>query len=542
MLLKLSYATIPLFWPIWILAAAVIGYVACRSHNTWTAGDSFEKAGVGATAIAVFLIPYVAFLLWSIDFAYHDDDSFIEFTVSGLKWPLAIWPYLGRYFPLQLQEFNLLALVSPTPGVYYAFVVAQLIVFCWLLLQALADVPVVWRVVGVVVLLTSNSVGIVFAEPVYPERNIVVSLAVLAVLLPRIDRAPSRLNLFGALLAAHVALYCKEPVFLLVATMALTRLWRGRSRHPASRWRWLTECPLEIGCLVLCALFVGQFLVSLLAFANARYVANASVGPLRAASYYAQTDPLLWAFVATIAVRARSIVRGECDPVWDALAAGAGMYFAALVLLGLAGDRYMPPVDLIAMLLVVRQAARHFERFPSHRWVIAALTALVALASISLGAFRLWEHKSVVRGTVELRSSLERYGAARTGAIHLFFPDSEGWRIMNFAAHLRYRAPEVFARVHLRAPKTFADGQCVFYFSRYRCETSLLPGPGDVVVHLPDDATYSAVEGPRTVFAHAFLPDALPLPLCRWLYRGTPLAADHTMPPHWLTATVAVMP
>jgi hypothetical protein len=126
-------------------------------------------------------------------FAYHDNEYFVE-TAAGRSLPLMIWPDIRRYFPLQLREFNLLRRISPTALFYQSVLAVQLVVFCWLLLIALARTSLCWRVGAVLLLLCTNSIAIVFADPIYPERNIVFAMALFAIAVQRFDRDPSRLN------------------------------------------------------------------------------------------------------------------------------------------------------------------------------------------------------------------------------------------------------------------------------------------------------------------------------------------------------------
>ena len=46
------------------------------------------------------------------------------------------------------------------------------------------------------------------------------------------------------------------------------------------------------------------------------------------------------------------------------------------------------------------------------------------MAVCAFGAFRLLEHKSVVRGTVELAAFLDRFAAEHPGPVRVYFPDT----------------------------------------------------------------------------------------------------------------------
>src|SRR5882672_5349292 len=113
---KLSYAMDRLFWPVWMSMFVVLICVALRTQRDWFSREQIYWPRSDAVVVALFLVPYVLFMLWGVAFAYHDNEYFID-TATGRSWPLIIWPDVGRYFPLQMREFNLLRRISPNASV-----------------------------------------------------------------------------------------------------------------------------------------------------------------------------------------------------------------------------------------------------------------------------------------------------------------------------------------------------------------------------------------------------------------------------------------
>lgn len=535
---RLSYATIPLFWPIWIATAAAAIYLAYRFNPRWLSGEPLRSRH--SLLVVALLVPYALFLVWGEDFAYHDNDVFTEHIAAGKWWPLSIWPHEGRYFPLFAQEFNFLGLVAPAPLLFHGFAAIQLLAFCWLVGLALGGVSLPWRIGAAVVLSLSNSVGIVFADLIYPERNAVLCLAALIVAIDRTGRAPSRLTGIVALLAAHLTLYFKEPLVLFIGTFATVRLLVASSRLQGGG-RSLPAVWLELGLLGLCSVFLVQFIVSLLAFQSSSYVTRAAVGPVAAAMRYFRTDMLLGPFIAVAIVRMIHLRRiADVDPLWDALAAAALVYFCALVVLGLAAARYLPPVDLIAVLYTARQMAHWCQANRVKRWVVIPAAAVIVLATTVFGAVRLLEYKSVIWGTVGLTEFINTYAATRSGEIRLYFPTSRNWRIMNAAAHLHFRHPELSGRIRFVAPLVFPDGRCVAYL-HYRCDTDAQARPMDVVVQLADDTSRSDVADRELIYRYEPLPGGVPRALGRLVYPEAELYEGEQMPDGWLSTTAAVL-
>jgi hypothetical protein len=111
---------------------------------------------------------------------------------------------------------------------------------------------------------------------------------------------------------------------------------------------------------------------------------------------------------------------------------------------------------------------------------------------------------------------------------------------MNFAAHLRYRHPDAFKRVHLMSPREFPEGRCVYYRPD-RCEHTF-DWSETIVAYLPDDTIVRGFSTPKLA---AYRPLTLPLPagLQRFLFRSTPLGSTQAvMPVEWLEAAAIKAP
>jgi hypothetical protein len=535
--LKLAYAMIPLFWPIWLTTAAAAAWFACRAPLPWRSGRPLP--GRSSQKNAALFLPYAVALVWGVEFAYHDNEVFIEYTVAGRPWPLAIWPHEGRYFPLFAQEYNVIGLLAANAVVYHAVVALQLLAFCWLIAMAVGDLHIGWRIAVTAILVLSNSVGISYVDLVYPERHVVFWLTLAIIALQRFDRVPSRMSLLAVWLPAHVAMYYKEPVFILFATVATMRLVIDCLRDRPAALSWLKGQQLNLGLLALSVVFVSQLVACLSAFGTSAYVDRATIGVVAATIRYLRTDPLLIGLCAAVVLRT-SMMRGlaDVDPVWDSLAVAAIVYVIALSAFGLAANRYMPPPDLIAALYIVRVAAASWT--PSRRRVIRIAWAAVATASVAFGAFRLLEYKSVVRGTASLEQFLASYATAHPGTIALHFPGTKGWRIANLATYLRYRNRPLFDRVQLSSPSVFPDGRCVSYIAYAHCETAKAPPPEALVIHLPDDADRDGGNGERELFRYELLPGGVPQWLGALLYAGAELYEGRPMPAEWLSATASL--
>jgi hypothetical protein len=530
------------FWPMLVAVSVALVAVSVRSQPRWSNGEVLIQRDWGAVTTILVALPLLIISLTGAAFAYHDNDVLLTTTVVGRPLTLGIWPDQGRYFPLFSREFVALAKVSSDPLFYYSFIALQLVILCIALNIALAELSVGWRTLACVLALSSSGTVILFVEAIYPERNIVFLLAIFIAAVRRFDVRPSRVNMAVALLAANGAMYFKEPTFLLFAAFALVRLDIAR-RAGRAGWRSMLR-PFELALLAATAVF-GIQLAILVAGSDNTYVDNFNIGPLSALGRYLRIDPLLLALLICLVFRAVRWRRDRrIDPLWDPLAVGAVVYFVVLVARGLAVDRYMGPVDLIAALYVTREVAvkvsSRTER-PTRRALARSAVAAVAILSvgtIGTGAFRAVEHRSVVTGTEELAEFVASYSSTNDGTTRLWFPDTLDYRIMNFAAYLAYSHPDAVGRIELTAPLDFPDGRCVYY-REFACSTSTSPQPGDLVVQLPDD-TARASDGSSRVrlFEYSWLGRRVPTLFGRLFYHEAPLYSGEQMPDEWLLATV----
>lgn len=547
-LFQLSYKTIPLFWPLFVITVVSIVVWAFWAERRWSSGRPLSAVNAGTIAVIIVALPLLILLLWGANFAYLDDNTLLEFTVSGRNFPVSIWPFQGRYFPLFNQEFNGLAHIAATPTIYYGFIALQLVAFCIILNMVLSEIGILWRILAAALILWVSGTAIVFLEAIYPERNIIFWLLALVLALRRFDESPSRLNILTALIAAQFAMYYKEPVFLIIVTVAVVRLFLLGRGHNRLNWQWLQSRPLEIGLLGLSLVFAAQFLLSLGGLIGSigsshvgnSYVANTTVGPLHAGLRYLRMDPVLWFFAGGVLVRLvrqRRLI--DLEPIWDAIALAALIYFGALVALGLASDRYMPPVDLLGALFAVRQAAALFIERPALRGWTVGLAIGVTAVTLMGGAFRVAEHHSVTSGTARLSDFVAEYASSHQAPVRLYFPSSLDWRIMNFASNLRYRHGDILDKVRFAGPQDFPEGMCVWYES-YRCEHASKPVPGDLIIHLPDDNDRNDAEGSSRalLFRYSWLPFEIPGLMGRIFYVEVPLYTGSPMPRRWLEATV----
>jgi len=485
------------------LVVAALGFVSFGAPATLAnerRGGRATSAGAAKdrrnTAIAMLCIVAVA-IVYAYVMAVGDDLVGIDYaTLTAHRFvDIPIVPESGRFFPLALQEYNLINLIGRTATVYYAFAGLELTLLLVLMYRLLAGVPAPIRAVAIAWLLSLPGVAMCFQGHMYPERDVMLCLVAWLVCHRLAERLESPWPALGALVAAQYALYLKETTFLLIGGFAATRLlisWRrerlvgGRGgRTPgefvAAHW-------LDLGLVALCCTYLILYAIVILPHVAEAY--GSRNGILATATAYASPDPLVVLFGLAVVVRVAQALAGTItlDLFWDAAAIGALTFLAGYVKLGMYRDYYAAPADLVAVVYLARLVPTSL-RFRRSVVAAACLAAMAAIV-INVGAVakRLLDRKMFVAETRALVAELSsRVSSERLTT--LFFPQPGTFQIMELGAYLQYRGIPVKgaaerAEVVFKTPHRFRDDRCLAP-QTIRCEFAAEPESGDLVVLLP---------------------------------------------------------
>lgn len=510
------YAPYAWFLVVWIVTPVAL-IIATRRWLTPV--DSPPIAAVPLTridivaiiALIVFVCIYAILIVSGEDLVGQD---YAQLTAQRF-YGMPIWPNNRRFFPLGLQEYNILGLLGKTAQVYHTFSIYQLLVVLPAIVVLLAPAAIWLRCVVCAFVMTSPSFVISFFGLIYPERDIIFWMAAWLVSLVAHVRNGGRLSFAAALISAQCLLYYKEIVFLLVAGFAAGKLVLDAQRD---RRDFLRRHLLELSHLALCAVFVGVYFFAMRSATGESYAINAGrVGAsLAAFDTYVQVDPLLIVLAVVVALRVVLVFTGKraADPLWDSLAVGALIYVAAYIKLAMVRDYYTAPADFVAVIYLARVA--YAELRSASIVVRAAVSLVVAVAfmqNLSTDAFAVLTRKEYVAASRQMVDALEQHAvSSRRDTVELFFPQVGGFQLMEFSAYLRYRGFRMLgdstAReanrpvVVVKGPHRFPEDVCQ-PSQNFKCLYAVAPARGDLVAFLPGrEVSSAAVEelGGRQVF------------------------------------------
>lgn len=500
------------FWPAWsfLTAAAVIctawlfrrpaGWaVREKSAPRETQFDWSRKTIVSLTVLALFLGGYIAMTLVWEDFALYDDSQFTLYSLRGIDFPAPVSPQDGRFFPLGLQEFNLIGHFTKTVAGYHAFPILEILVLTSVLLLLDDQLSIAGRVVLAMSVLISPSAVVSFMGLIYPERNILVLLACLTLFVRLFEQTRSPGWAVAAVVAAQFMLYLKEPVFLLLLGFAGARLiLRARSSNRSFNWLRDEASRLDLFIAVLSVMFLAFYAVEMLPHPSAQYLVDRRLSPVDAVRFYLNADPLAWVFAAGALARMCRIICGKAKPLllWDGLACGGLVYFGAYLGMRIVSSYFLAPVDLIAALYLGHLLYSSWvEMGLGVRAVAAALVIVVVCQNVQISAFRVLERKHLVRQRSAIgRMIFETYQRDQALVRKLYFPLTSAYMMAEFSAYLSYLGVPVEeigdasvggAPVEIFGAKVATDGRCVAWRS-FVCHAGGADA-GSTVVVLPDD-------------------------------------------------------
>ena len=357
------YAPHVWFLAVWI-ATPVLLIVATRSrlvHADALAIPARPTTRIDLAAIAaagLFFCLYASLVLYGEDLVGAD---YAQLTAQRF-FPMPIWPQNRRFFPLGLQEYNILGFLGKHATLYHAWSVVQLGVVLACVVRVLAPAPLWLRCAACAFMAVVPSIAYAFFGLIYPERDLIFWMSIWMVCLQSYWRTGSRVAFASALIAAQWMLYYKEIVFLMVGAFAAGKMLVDvyLERPLKSLAAFAQSHVLELSHLILCAVFLGVYLLEMRASTGASYAMNVGRrgAALAALQFYIRWDLPLAALAIALGLRLAMVIMGRrrIDPMWDVLAVSAVIYVLAYVKLAMIKDYYPAPADFIAVLYLARLA------------------------------------------------------------------------------------------------------------------------------------------------------------------------------------------
>lgn len=514
--------------------------------------------------MSLFILLYIYLIYYKADFAYSDNSQFTFYSLRDRFFGMPIWTASGRFFPLGLQEYNLISLVSKTVYAYHGLSVLQLLAVVGSLFFVFKRCQVWIRCLITFAVLTIPSFTVAFFGLIYPERNIIFWLSIFLVCYQRWSQTGYRTYLFLLLTAAHFSLYYKEPIFLIFSGFAIFRIGLGLISHirnkQSIKFKFLKTYAAEVGLLILSMGFLGLYLGKFLPYLGQAERNQEELSWSATLLGYLGSNFLILSLIVVYLLRCLFLIatRRSFDRFWDAIGLGAIFYFLAFVKLGLFNNYYLAPADFLAILyfgnLISQLLLRTAQSDLVKRFIPLAAVGLCAILvipqNLDQSATHLLYRKNTIAGKVQLQASLERYGDSQSDGspTNLYFPFPEsGFSLMEFSSFLEYKGLKLVKDPTqtvsdeplflVESPEEFEDSLCVEYGRPHKCFYAEAAEQNDLIVILPSRQPVSGVDLAE-VEAEAELVFHY-IPQLSWIEKGLLLLSrEYGRPLDWLNAYI----
>lgn len=219
------------------------------------------------------VIIYGVMIVICSNFGVIDDHGLLDTLLVGKNMPLFISPEIGRFYPLNGFEYNLISKLSISPTIFYAYNSLQFFLVIFLLYRILTEVIGEkykrWVIFSILILIFLPGFVTAFYRLFVPERNVFFFLVIFLFLFLKFQREQKVLYTIAGLIASNIALYYKEPVFIMLGSFAFLHFTFG--------WKELNLKQKIFDFLILASSFLFAVVYYFLVYLN------------RGASLYGQT-------------------------------------------------------------------------------------------------------------------------------------------------------------------------------------------------------------------------------------------------------------
>lgn len=301
------------------------------------------------------------FVAYNPAFGVIDDHTLVDTLLIGKKIPLQIFVGLGRYFPLNGQELNILSsLFALSPQVFYAFNALCLILVgflfsrsIYLLLREQTQYARLIAYLATLLTITTPAFMTSWLRLFVPERMEFVFFAIFFhsyVLLYTKSTQKQWLHILLCVFSSLIALFYKETAFILLGAFAFCHIvfcfW-NKEKISKLDFTLLANCLIWIVCYFIFVLFkkTGSGMYGDSPY-NRFYIFLKDV-----ANYFSNDTLLVIGLFTFLILRFYSIVfkRERIWPFYDAMLVASFVFILSYMTLGMSTTHYALPAYLFAI-------------------------------------------------------------------------------------------------------------------------------------------------------------------------------------------------
>lgn len=333
----------------------------------------------------LIILSYSIMVVVNANFGVIDDHGLLDTILIGKKLPPFIYPEIGRFFPLNGFELNILSIISKSPSLYYMYNAFQFIILCYLLYKIYATVILNKYIAIFSILSIIFNPGFVTAwfRLFVPERNVFLFLVVFLYFFLKFQKDQKIIYLIIGLISANIALYYKEPVFLILGGFAFF--------HLLFDWKNLNTKQKIFDFLTIISSSVFLIVYYFVVYINRGPIlyGTTSINPLiqlvKIAFSYTLSDPILLFLCLPLGLwRLYAIIKSkDIIPIFDTMLFSSLIYVAVFFKLNMFAPYYLLPAYAFGLVPVVYFIFQR-EMYKRLAFKILLVVALVFTVTISL--------------------------------------------------------------------------------------------------------------------------------------------------------------
>lgn len=455
-----------------------------------------------------FVSTYIWLILNNAEFAYHDNSQFTFVSLQDKFFDFPIWRESGRYWPLGLQEYNLISLFSKSIIAYHSFSIFQLLVTIFCCVSILPQLKLSYKIILTTFILILPSFVISYFGLIFPERNLIFWLAIFIFCLEKVNKNKSSIYILGVFIATQFLLYYKEPVFLIILCFALSRLiikalnQQIFSQGKSKILEFIKDNWLDFGLIILVLVFLGSYIFYIQGKVETSYASSREeVNTLFTLISYLRINPILSIFLFVFIIRIYGLIinKYKFNLIWDSLAIGHVLYFLAYVKLNIFTWYYSAPVDFFATLYLANLSFTILSNRKKYKYIFFALmflTFFIFMINCHYSSYAILSRKQEINAKVQIAKFLDDYrqnNQMKEEQLEIFYPANSGYEIMEFSAFLNYKNFSILIKdqenlnggyLTMKAPELFTDNLCISY-RPFQCFSASKPQTDDLIIFIP---------------------------------------------------------
>lgn len=370
------------------------------------------------------IVLYGFLIIFKANFGVIDDHTLINTLFLGKEIPFFIYPEIGRFFPLDAQELNIISIFSTSPFAFYLFNMAQffiiVILFYKITLNLLGSEKKYLPKIAILFLIFTPGFVTAWFRLFVPERDQFFFLLLFLYFFIKSSKG-NVIYILLALLFANLSLYYKEPTFIMIGSFAFFHFLLGYKQIDFKQK--ILDVLLIFSSIIFIVIY---FFLVYLKKGDVLY-GEVNINPLiqliKILFNYSLNDPLIVFILLPLSIfRAYMIIfKKERNYVFDSLLFSSVLYFIVFIKLNMFSQHYLLPIYCFGLFVVVKYLAeRNYFKSTLIKFTTGISLILIFSSSLPTGIHLISFYKNVPNNFQATLEFLKSYLPNNSEKVNVF--------------------------------------------------------------------------------------------------------------------------